>query len=205
MANGITLLRVILAFSALVIAKINTTTNLLAVILIIASLLLDAVDGFIARRLDTSDLRGSIYDILADRIIENIFFIYFAAMSLFSVWFAIIMVVRGFTIDAVRTINAYNGKTAFGETTFQREKWAKFFTCSRITRGLYNIAKMITFVCFASLLIPNRIFLATIPTSVLEKWSLGFLWITLILAILRAIPVILEGIFTTTPLKSEAR
>jgi phosphatidylglycerophosphate synthase len=205
MANGITLLRVIIAFIALVIAKINAMTNLLAVILIISALLLDAVDGFIARQLRTSNLEGSIYDILADRIIENIFFIYFAAMSLFSVWFAIIMVARGFTIDAVRTINAYHGKTAFGETTFQREKWAKFFTCSRLIRGLYNTAKMFTFVGFASLLIPNRIFLATISNRVLEKWLFGFLWLTIILAILRAIPVISEGIFKPIPLKSETR
>jgi CDP-diacylglycerol--glycerol-3-phosphate 3-phosphatidyltransferase len=196
MANMITLLRVLLSFMALLLANKSDSLNLIAMIIIAISLLLDAADGYLARYLKTSTLEGSIYDILADRIIENSFFIYFATMGLFNVWFAIVMIVRGLTIDAVRTLHATTGKTAFGETTFHKAKWAKFVTGSKLSRGLYNSLKLITFVFFTALLSPNNVLLNWMSWQLLQNCADIFLWLTLGLAILRAIPVIIEGTYS---------
>lgn len=40
--------------------------------------ILDAVDGYVARRSHTTSVFGAVFDIAADRIIENVFWIYFA-------------------------------------------------------------------------------------------------------------------------------
>src|SRR5262245_48806906 len=114
MANSITILRVIIALIAITIIKINPFWNLIATMLTIIALLLDALDGYMARLLSTQSIKGGIYDILADRIIECLFFIFFASQFLFSPWIAIIMVVRGLLIDAIRSTFTIEHKSAFG-------------------------------------------------------------------------------------------
>lgn len=194
MANAITLMRVLIALFVLIIIKMNPLMNSLAIFLIMVSMLLDAADGYVARRLKTFTVHGSVYDILADRIIENIFFIYFAAMSLFSIWFALIMMVRGLSIDAVRTIFASDGKTAFGATTFHQYEWTKLLTCSKMSRGTYNTAKLITFICFGALLEPKGMIFKFIPYQSLHSYAVFSLYVTITIGILRAIPVLVEGL-----------
>lgn len=192
MANLITFFRVIIALFALCILRMGPSMNLIGVVLIIISMLLDALDGFVARHFNNSTLQGSIYDILADRIIENLFFVYFAVMSLFSVWVAVIIVIRGLIIDAIRTLHVSAGSTAFGETTLQKKKWAKFLTCSKLSRGSYNFFKMLTFVSYAAVLQPVGDVFSLFGISI-QYFANICLWITVTIALLRAIPVILEG------------
>lgn len=195
MANAITFIRVAIAIVGLSIIQISPMLNLISIFFIILSMLLDALDGFIARCLNTTTLNGSIYDILADRIIENIFFIYFAAFSLFSFWFAIIIIIRGLTIDAIRTLYLARGKTAFGASTFHTLPWAKLLTCSKLSRGSYNTLKMITFILYAAILMPENIIFNHLSMRELEFAATICLWTTLTLAILRALPVLFEARF----------
>lgn len=193
MANLITFLRVIIAMVVLIIIKINPWYNLFAILLIVISMVLDAADGYVARLLNSTTPMGSIFDILADRIIENIFFIYFSAMSLFNVWFAVIIMIRGLTIDAIRTIFAASGKTAFGKSSLHTQNWTKILVCSKFSRGTYNTFKMSTFICFSALLEPEGYLLKLISLQQLHFIAELSLWITTGIALLRAIPVIVEG------------
>lgn len=193
MANFITLSRVILALCALAILKISPLYNLVGTLLIITCLILDAVDGYVARNFNTVSVAGSVYDILADRIIENIFFIYFASQSLFSIWLAFIILIRGLTIDAIRNIFSFSGKTAFGEQTLHTAHWAKLITCSRTSRGIYNGLKIITFILFAQLLHPQSLLLSYVPLIYLQSMADISLGLCISMALLRAIPVIYEN------------
>ena len=193
MANTVTLFRVILALIVLFIIRINPYTNLIAIFLIILSMLLDIVDGALARRLNTSSLNGSIYDLLADRIIENIFFIYFASLSLFNVWFALVIMLRGLTIDAIRTLYTAKGKTAFGENTWHTNRWATALVCSKLSRGAYNTFKLLTFISFAAILEPEGYIFTLLNMKQLEIIAAIFLWATVSISLLRGIPVLLDA------------
>lgn len=199
MANIITLTRVLLALIAILMLKSGPEENLIGTLLIIIALLLDAVDGYIARYFNKTSLSGGVYDILADRIIENLFFIYFASQTLFSIWIAFIFVIRGLSIDAVRSIFSFTDKTAFGSTTLHTANWAKFLTCSRISRGTYNALKLITFVLFAQLLEPSSYALSIASEGTLQALATLSLWLTLTIALLRAYPVIYEAFAIKLP------
>lgn len=192
MANTITLIRVLIALVAVAILKLSPLCNFLGTILILVCLSLDAVDGYVARYLNTATISGGIYDILADRIIENIFFIYFACQSLFGVWIAFIFLIRGLTIDAIRNIFSYSGKTAFGENTIHSNNWTKFLACSRFSRGSYNGLKIAVFTLFAALLQPHSYLSKVVSPDLLHFFGNIALGLCLLIAILRALPVIYE-------------
>ena len=74
MANLISLFRVILAFYLLLMLDYqsqNSTFYWTAVGLTLAVILLDALDGWVARKFNEASKIGSIIDILGDRIVEN--------------------------------------------------------------------------------------------------------------------------------------
>jgi hypothetical protein len=64
---------------------------------------LDAVDGYVARRRGETSSFGSVFDIAADRVVDNVLWIVFAGVELFSVWVAGVFVARGFRVDTMRT------------------------------------------------------------------------------------------------------
>lgn len=185
-------LRVILALVAISILKINSILNLIGCGLIIVSLLLDALDGYLARRSNTASIPGGIYDILADRIIENVFFIYFACQSLFNYWFAFVILIRGLTADAVRTVFSHTGKTAFGPKTLHSKWWCKVLACSRFSRGLYNTSKLLTFTLYGLLSFPESFIFSYIDKNFIVLWAQVSLWLCVIVALLRTFPVIYE-------------
>ncbi|MBF6612661.1 MAG: CDP-alcohol phosphatidyltransferase family protein [Chloroflexi bacterium] len=109
----------------------------------------DAFDGVVARaRGETNDF-GAVVDIAGDRIVENVYWVVFAHIGLISVWFPVIMLVRSFTVDAVRSLALSEGKTAFGEKTMMESRLGVWLSASRFHRGLYGSAKVVTFIWLA--------------------------------------------------------
>ena len=78
--NKITVLRV----GALAVGLFgrNAWLNLLAVGLTVTAILLDALDGHIARKKKLATPEGAQIDMLGDRMIESMYFTYFAVDSL---------------------------------------------------------------------------------------------------------------------------
>src|SRR5215510_14025612 len=100
--NLITLIRGAMAFVSIALFHAGSYASLAALILLIVALALDAVDGFVARRRRRASDAGAAFDIAADRIVESVFWIYFAAAGLVTFWIPVIVIARGALIIVCR-------------------------------------------------------------------------------------------------------
>ena len=97
MANFLSFFRVILAIYILLMLDSqsqNTTFYWVAVGLTLAVILLDALDGWVARKLNEASKVGSIIDILGDRIVENAYWIVFAVYGWVNICIPLIVMTR---------------------------------------------------------------------------------------------------------------
>ena len=198
-ANLVTLIRIFLVFLVIGLYKVNTIACGIAVLLTIATLYMDALDGIIARRLGIESDLGAMFDIAGDRIVENVFWVYFASIGMASVWAAAIVVARSFLIDWLRTLAFVDaGQTAFGSKTMMQSRWAKALVSSRFSRALYGFTKAVVFVYLGAVLL--------IQSGQAEYgWSIGvstellmlvgqvIVWLTVVMCIVRGIPVIWDS------------
>jgi CDP-diacylglycerol--glycerol-3-phosphate 3-phosphatidyltransferase len=120
--------------------------TLVAVLLTLVVFIGDALDGPVARARGEANALGAVVDIAGDRVAENVYWVVLAHIGLISVWFPLIMLVRSFAVDAVRSLALGEGKTAFGEKTMMTSRLGIWLAASRFHRGLYGSAKVITFV-----------------------------------------------------------
>ena len=87
--NQVTLTRVAAAFAAVALFTLfgnSLAADLAAVILTVAAIALDGLDGYLARTRDLATPLGAQLDILGDRVVENLFFTFFAVSGLISLW-----------------------------------------------------------------------------------------------------------------------
>ncbi len=117
MANHITTLRLALLVVVVLLSYLAPPIWQWAnVPLLIVIFVLDAVDGWVARVRHEESLFGAIYDIAADRVVENVLWIVCAHLQLVPVWVALVFITRGILVDAVRSVGASQGKTPFSLT-----------------------------------------------------------------------------------------
>jgi phosphatidylglycerophosphate synthase len=207
--NKVTVLRMFVAGAAIGSYEAGSRSGaaiafgICALALTICAIGLDGVDGYLARRLRMTSALGAQLDILGDRVIENLFFIYFAASGQISVWVPVIFFVRGVLTDFLRGIAASRGPAhscaSAGE--FQRnwmlvEKWSARIVASRASRGAYAALKC---VCFCALGVDWITRHAQISVAV--KWGAaidftvsGIVFATVAFCVLRALPVFWEGL-----------
>ena len=198
-ANLVTLIRIFLVFLVIGLYKINTIACGVAVLLTITTLYMDALDGVIARRLGIESDLGAMFDIAGDRIVENVFWVYFSAIGMVSFWAAAIVIARSFLIDWLRMLAyADAGKTPFGKKTMMHGRWAKAVVSSRFSRALYGFTKAVVFVYLGVLLL--------IQAGQSEYgWPVGmsmpFLlligqaiaWLAVVMCLVRGVPVIWDS------------
>src|SRR5687768_10383211 len=82
MANYITLIRTLLSFA--VVAMLHVRTKWMYVAAFVLTILLiwmDALDGYVARRLNETSKMGAVVDILGDRVVEMSYWIVFAKLG----------------------------------------------------------------------------------------------------------------------------
>jgi CDP-diacylglycerol--glycerol-3-phosphate 3-phosphatidyltransferase len=205
--NKITVLRMLVAGGAVGLYGIGSRSSAVALgacalALTMCAVALDGVDGYLARRLRMATALGAQLDILGDRVIENLFFIYFAVSGQISVWIPVIFFVRGVMTDFLRGLAASRGpiddRASAGE--FQRnwmlvERWSARLVASRASRGAYAALKCI---CFCALGIE---WIARHAESSAARWD-GAIHVsvsaivaaTIAFCILRALPVFWEGL-----------
>ena len=145
-ANLITLFRLMLVFVVISLFGYHIYLDILLVALIGLILLLDAVDGYVARKLNQTSALGALLDIVGDRIVECVFWVYFAVVGLIPFWIPVIVIARGFFTDGLRSAAFAQGKTAFGENSMMTSRWTRALTSSRASRSIYGIAKALAFV-----------------------------------------------------------
>lgn len=148
--NSVTFARIILVFVISYLLLLgNTPIYLISSVLIFILMVLDAVDGVVARKLHTVTEFGGVFDIVGDRIVENVLWFTFAFIGVIPLWIPIIVLTRGFITDGFRSYALSKGKTPFGKKSMMRGSVGIFFVSSRLSRALYGIAKTIAFMMLA--------------------------------------------------------
>ena len=83
LANLVVLLRIVFIFAVLFLMSIdNAAYRIAALLLLLFTMFLDFVDGYVARRLKTTSQIGGLLDTLGDRITENLLIVFVAYMRL---------------------------------------------------------------------------------------------------------------------------
>src|SRR5882724_5477384 len=100
--NKVTVLRIAVGFAAVSLFGRGAWANLAAVGMTVTSIALDALDGHLARKKKMATPEGAQLDILGDRMIENVYFTYFAVVGMVSLWLPIFFFARGAATDFLR-------------------------------------------------------------------------------------------------------
>jgi CDP-diacylglycerol--glycerol-3-phosphate 3-phosphatidyltransferase len=158
---------------------------------LLAGLLLDTVDGVVARRTGQTSLFGGVLDIAADRTYELVLWVGFADLGLVPPWVPMLILARTTLTDAFRSLGVSQGVAPFDQPA---TALGRFLIASPAMRIAYSVAKTITFCGLplvravsalpggpASLLVPP-----------LEAAVGAALYATVVLCVLRGLPVILE-------------
>ncbi len=211
--NKVTAVRVLVGFAAVVLFGHGTWANLAAVLLTIASIALDALDGHLARKMQMASPLGAQVDILGDRIIENMFFTYFAVAGMVSLWLPVLFFARGAATDFLRGLALKSGYSGWGTNTMLQTWWGRALVASRWSRGLYATLKCACFCYLGLELALTRGPVALIGTIAgdmhltIRAVAQILTWATAVFCMLRGLPVFVEGwqFFAREAMKVRAR
>ena len=197
--NKVTLLRVAVGFAAVSLFGRGAWANLLAVALTIASIALDALDGHLARKKKMATPVGAQLDILGDRMIENLYFTYFAVVGMVSLWLPILFFARGAATDFLRGLALKAGRSGWGANAMLETWWGRMLVASRWSRGLYAAMKCLCF-CYLGLELaltrgPVALIsgLASDAHTIIRTGAQALTWATAVFCLVRGLPVLLEG------------
>lgn len=206
MANAITVFRVAMLFVA-VYFLYNSGIDLIvaAMFMIAAAILLDVVDGWVARKYGEANQLGAAMDIAGDRIIENALWVVFADLDLIPIWMPLLVLTRGLLVDSIRAISYAEGKTPFGDDTMMRSSLTKWLTAGRFMRTVFGFSKLYAFVFLAGLVAYEQ--RDTAGTVIGDVYSndpfryFGWLtvWLSVALTVIRGLPVIFDAVAAWGP------
>lgn len=197
--NKVTALRVLVGFAAVSLFGRGAWPNFVAVALTVAAIALDALDGHIARKKRLASPMGAQIDILGDRMIENVYFTYFAVVGMVSLWLPVFFFARGATTDFLRGLALRAGYSGWGANAMLQTWWGRTLVASRWSRGFYAAMKCLCF-CYLGL----ELALTRGPVALLGELTadahaairtgaLLLTWATAGFCFLRGLPVLLEG------------
>lgn len=201
MANIITIARIILLFIGIgFIYSHNIYGEILAFAIVIIVIIMDWIDGYVARKRGNTTPFGAVLDIMGDRIVESSLWIVFAHIHLIPVWVPIVVIVRGIITDSLRSVALTKGKTPFGEKTMIKTAMGRLIVSSRLSRALYGSAKVVTF-CYLILYLAYIEGLKASPALFTPDWQaslygagMTLVYITVFMCVARAVPVITDSI-----------
>jgi CDP-diacylglycerol--glycerol-3-phosphate 3-phosphatidyltransferase len=197
--NQVTATRVGAAFAAVALFTFfgdALAADIAAVLLTIAAIALDGVDGYLARTRGLATPLGEQLDILGDRVVENLYFTFFAVAGLVSLWLPILFFLRGTLTDFLRGLASRAGRSGFGDRSMLQTWWGRALVASRASRAAYAILKCVCF-CYLGLLLPVARWQADwLDAGV--RHSLLLTGQTLagaaaVFCVVRAVPVVWEG------------
>jgi phosphatidylglycerophosphate synthase len=195
LANWITLSRFpLLLISVLILYFGSPMLRLAGVGLLFLGLMLDTVDGMVARRTGQTSLFGSVLDIAADRTYELVLWVCFADLHLIPVAIPLIIIARTTLTDAFRSIGVGQGTAPFAQ---HRTPLGRFLVGSTWMRTGYAITKTMTFCglalaqAFMGFPAGTRI-AAAVPSmmAVLHVTA----WVAVAFCVFRGLPVIIRSL-----------
>ena len=197
--NKVTALRVAVGFAAVSLFGRGPWANLAAVGLTVASIALDALDGHLARTKKLATPMGAQIDILGDRMIENVYFTYFAVVGMVSLWLPVFFFARGAATDFLRGLATRAGHFGWGANAMVQSWWGRALVASRWSRGVYAAMKCLCF-CYLGLELaltrgPVALIgeLGTDAQIVLSTGGQVLTWATAGFCFVRGLPVLVEG------------
>jgi CDP-diacylglycerol---glycerol-3-phosphate 3-phosphatidyltransferase len=194
MANVITLLRMpLLALVVWLLYQPTAGHRFVAAGLIVVLILLDTLDGVVARALHQESLIGSILDIAADRTVELVLWVVFADLDLIPIVVPLVVLARGVFVDAVRSVAPAQGLTPFG---LMRSRFGRFLVKSPWLRTPYGLVKAVAFCLLAlrhGLAVSTGAVATTGMPQAVGLAALVATWTALALCIVRGLPVLIEG------------
>ena len=198
-ANIISIGRVVLAFIAIAMFGLGFYFSIAAAILTIIVIYLDSLDGYVARKFGVASDFGALLDITGDRIVENVYWIYFAAIGMISFWVPVIVITRSFMVDTVRSVAFAEGKTAFGSKSMMKSPVTRFLTASPFSRTTYAVSKAIVF-CYLGILLAigqgMKAEMFTLSKGVMSGLTTAgtvIVYIVVFFCIARGLPVLYDG------------
>jgi len=197
--NKVTTLRVAVGFAAVSLFGRGAWANLAAVALTVAAIALDALDGHLARTKKMATPIGAQLDILGDRMIENVYFTYFAVVGMVSLWLPVLFFARGAATDFLRGLAMKAGHAGWGANAMLRTWWGRALVASRWSRGLYAAMKCLCFCYLGLELALTRGPVAVVGRLAVEAHAMirvgahVLTWMTAAFCLVRGLPVLVEG------------
>lgn len=204
MANLITLLRVVLIFVVIAVwgrdrGVANVWLDLAMVPVLASAIIMDALDGWAARKLHEESKAGALFDIAGDRIVELTLWTFFAirrdatGTPLVPTWVPLVMIIRTVLTDLVRSVAFGDGKTPFGANSLQTTAWARWLTASPWSRGAYGVLKTLSFCGLGLLIAVPQLWPGSDLAQRLRLTMDLIVYATVLLGLLRAVPVLWDG------------
>lgn len=166
----------------------NTTIRLLAVPLTIVLILMDSLDGMVARHRGEATLVGSALDIAADRAVEICLWVVHAHLGLIPLLIPLTFIIRGALTDSIRNVALQHGESAH---SMMRSKWGNWIVASPAVRSTYAVIKATAFSLLALAAALRPIQHAWYPAVMLAAAITT--WTSTGLCILRGLPVLVEA------------
>jgi len=197
--NKVTFLRVVAGFVAVCLFRRGAWANLMAVGLTVVAIALDALDGHLARKKKMATPLGAQLDILGDRMIENVYFTYFAVVGMVSLWLPVLFFARGAATDFLRGLAMKAGHSGWGANAMLRTWWGQALVASRWSRGLYAAMKCLCFCYLGLELALTRGPVAPVGElaadvdAMIRVGANVLTWMTAAFCLVRGLPVLAEG------------
>ncbi len=195
MANWITLARYPLLLACLAILYLGSPPARLAgAVLLFLGLLLDTVDGVVARARSETSLIGSVLDIAADRTYELSLWVSFAYLGLVPAVIPLVVLARTTITDALRSVGVAEGTAPLDQ---QAAPLARFVVASPWMRTGYSATKLGAFcglaLAHAFLGYPAESGLRGLAPDLLTAAN-AVAWAAVLFCVVRGVPVIVEGV-----------
>jgi CDP-diacylglycerol--glycerol-3-phosphate 3-phosphatidyltransferase len=188
-ANLITVLRFpLLVVVVLLLYFGGTAGQLIDAFLIVVLILMDSLDGIVARRRHEQTLIGSALDIAADRAVEIVLWVTYTHLGLIPVVIPLTVIIRGALTDSIRNIALQYGKSAH---SMMQSSWGRWLVASSPMRTGYAVVKAVAFTLLALALGLK----SGGHAAWHGVWIVGsvFSWVSLVMCVLRGLPVIIEA------------
>src|SRR3954471_17968687 len=141
--NWITISRFpLLLTTVLILYYGSPVVRLAGVAILFVGLMLDSVDGMVARKTAQTSLFGSVLDIAADRTYELVLWVCFADLGMIPLAIPLIIIARTTLTDAFRSIGVGQGMAPFAQ---HRSRVGRFLVGSTVMRTGYAFTKVLTF------------------------------------------------------------
>jgi phosphatidylglycerophosphate synthase len=191
LANWITLVRFPLLPATIVMLSAGSpAVRVAGALLLFLGLLLDTLDGVVARRRKETTLFGSVLDIAADRAYELVLWMWLAWLGLIPFLIPLAVILRTTVTDAFRSLEVGKGVAPFQQ---HRTALGRFLVGSTWMRTGYSISKTTVFAGFAleqALGAFPAGSVAWINAMALRAVLPGVAWVALGFGLLRGAPVV---------------